>query len=1846
MLSVAFFPGMALAAPHGERHALPNFDKRRPAEAAAVAPEKTAAATQLRERMPEARVEMDAVSEAPQFVGSPHAFLTGPAGEGRAVPRARVQALRADEPHRELKAFLEEYKGLFGHGAEVLATAQVKRDYTNAHNGLRSVVWQQQVDGVPVFEALLQSHVTKRGELVNVASHFLPDPAAAATRGTPRRAALLAAPAISAAEAVAIAARNIGETVQAADVTARDAAAGAEKKQTFHAAALRDATAHFTWLPMDKGTARLCWEVVLTGRTGGEMFRVLVDAETGETHVRHCLTNYISEATYRVFTGDSPTPMLPSLATPGTTQPAEVSRTLMTLSALDTTASPNGWIDDGVNETRGNNVDAHLDLDANDVADTPRPQGSPSRVFDYALDLTQQPSAYRDAAVTQLFYWCNWMHDKLYALGFNEASGNFQNNNFGRGGNGNDAVQADAQDGGGTDNANFSVPSDGSPGRMQMYVFSGPTPNRDGDFDATVILHEYTHGLSNRLVGGGGGISALATSGMGEGWSDFYALSLLSKAGDDPNANYIVGGYVTQNFSGLTQNYYYGIRRYPYSTDMTKSPLTFKDIDPTQASTHAGVPHSPAIGSTANEVHNMGEVWVAALWDARANLIAKYGFAGNQVMLQLVTDGMKLSPANPNFLQARDAIIQADLVDNAGANRIELWTAFAKRGMGASATSPASSTTTGVSEAYDLPDDLGVTPNSGLASSGPVGGPFTVPSKIFTLKNSGAATITWAATTGATWLNLSATSGTLAPNATTTVTATLNASANALPLSINTDNITFTNTVSTHSLTRAVSLFVGQPDYFTELFDGAGGDNNDTANQMWTFTPTTATNSLYTVTRIATTAFPTSTTTGTTISLTDDAFAAITLTGGASVKLYGTSYSTFYVGSNGYITFGSGDTEWVESFVNHFSKPRISALFRDLNPTSRGTIKRLQFSDRVAVTWSGVPEYGTINSNNFQIEMFFDGRIRITVLTKSSTKGLIGLSNGQGFPAGFVESNFSNYPGPAINVTLPVSAAEGAGVLANQGTITLAQPTLAALTVALTSSDPTAVTVPASVSIPAGQTTATFSPTILDDTKINGTRAVTITATATGWVTGTKAISVIDNENTNLTLSVGSVVEGGTAAGTVAISGTLPAALTVTLVSGNPARLSVPATVTIPAGSTSVGFTETGVDNTLTDGSVGVTITASASGFTDGSGSVTVFDNDLHHFVISAIGGAQIRGVPFNVTITAVNLDGVPLPAIAGPLDLSASGGVTITPAQATLVAGTATVAVTAGVFGSGVTFHVADTALHTGASNLFDVTSGPLHHFAWAAIGATPVIGTPFPVTITALDVAGNVAAGFTGTAALDCGTPTDRTIPVSPATTAPFVGGVFAGNVSVGQIIDAVTLRATTGAATGESGVFNVLGIPVLTVTPATGLSSAGNFGGPFTPPGATCTITNTGTGILAWSIAKNADWLSLSAPGGTLAAGTSTTVTVSIDAVTTDPGSYADTILFTNLSNALGNTTRDAALTVVLPAPALTPLPVFSGGPTRAVSWNAVAGAQSYEAQCSPDPGFATPATSGFIAATGFAFTGLGDGPHFYRVRARRISGTQTYLSPWSTVLTSHQSVTGPAVVITSTRLTTASVFTIDGIAYDPAGIQSININGLPASTADGFAHWTLPAITLAPGNNVFIIDALNNSLAPAGSSTTWNVYLATFTADFDHDGLPDAWEIQHGLDLFDATGPNGALADLSGNGLPNLLKFAFGLDPYSPSLAGLPVITIEPPAPTDPRYLTLRYHRLLTPGPIQYVVETSGDFTTWTSTPADYEEIAPTTPNGDGLTETVTVRVLPAIGTPGTPARFIRVRIVVP
>jgi hypothetical protein len=675
------------------------------------------AVARFKERWPQIQLDYDPVLLSPKSVLPRLGYLTGPGGAGVTVSDATAQMFDPDDPDRPVKAFLQEYQTLFGFGPEAITNATVQRDDVSAGNGARTVVWQQQVAGVPVFDALLIGHITSVGELACLSSEFIPAPAQVAD---PAMLALVQSGTdlpLSSPQALAAAVTNAGDRFAGAVITAETDADGVIRRQTFTASTgiKGDAQAELTWFPASRAQLKLCWQVLCTSPWRDEMYLTLVTADTGEILYRRNLTAESQQATYRVYTNASPEPLVPGLSAPGTAQPATVDRGLVTLTALDDTASPNGWIADGDNETRGNNVDAHLDRNDDDIADLPRPAGNPSRVFDFPLDLTAAPANYGEAATVQLFYWDNWMHDALYQFGFTEAAGNFQSDNFGRGGLGNDAVQADAQDGLGlndgshANNANMSTPPDGCAPRMQMYVFDGASPARDGSLDAQIVLHEYTHGLSTRLVGGGAGIDALQTAGMGEGWSDFYALALLTDPAADVDGVYPMGAYVMYHGFGsqFDQNYYYGIRRYPYCTDTNKNPLTFADIDPAKASAHDGVPRNPLLGpfraDQAGEVHSQGEVWCLMLWEMRANLIRKLGpEAGNNLALQLVTDGLKLSPPNPNFVQARDAILLAERMWSGGTNAGEIWSAFAKRGLGFNAKAPESYTTSGAQESHDL----------------------------------------------------------------------------------------------------------------------------------------------------------------------------------------------------------------------------------------------------------------------------------------------------------------------------------------------------------------------------------------------------------------------------------------------------------------------------------------------------------------------------------------------------------------------------------------------------------------------------------------------------------------------------------------------------------------------------------------------------------------------------------------------------------------------------------------------------------------------------------------------------------------------------------------------------------------------------------------------------------------------------------------------------------------------------------------------------------------------------------------------------------------------------------------
>ncbi|KAH6583678.1 hypothetical protein BASA60_001323 [Batrachochytrium salamandrivorans] len=278
-----------------------------------------------------------------------------------------------------------------------------------------------------------------------------------------------------------------------------------------------------------------------------------------------------------------------------------------------------------------------------------------------------------DAAAVNLFYLANVMHDITYQYGFTESAGNFQKDNFGRGGKGGDAVTINVLDTSDVNNAKFITPPDGQSGVMRMYRYTYATPGRSSGLDNGIPIHEYAHGVSNRLTGGAATTGCLSTNeaqGLGEGWSDIMTLIVLARGTDTANNSIPMGAYVTNRPDG--------IRSHPYTADININPLRYSDLQ-----------HRTG-------VHAIGEVWASMLWDVYWNLVAKRGFsanlynarqaAGNIVTMKIIIGGMMIQQCNPTFLNARDAVIAADATHYRGDNKCEIYKAFAKRGLGFKAT--------------------------------------------------------------------------------------------------------------------------------------------------------------------------------------------------------------------------------------------------------------------------------------------------------------------------------------------------------------------------------------------------------------------------------------------------------------------------------------------------------------------------------------------------------------------------------------------------------------------------------------------------------------------------------------------------------------------------------------------------------------------------------------------------------------------------------------------------------------------------------------------------------------------------------------------------------------------------------------------------------------------------------------------------------------------------------------------------------------------------------------------------------------------------------------------------------
>ena len=701
------------------------------------------------------------------------------------------------------------------------------KDKSASKNNFKTIYIQQRINSIEVFNAI-STVAIKDNNIVNYANRFIP---------LIENKINAIAPSISAVDAIKFATTklNLGTTKNISLIE--------ESKNYFVYSAplisIEEILAKLVYYPMPDSSLKLAWDFAVLTLDNKNWYSIRVDAINGDIinindwiincefdaqiqennsndfNVLHSSKSVEDGSSYRVF----PLPL---------ESPNHGSYELVSEPANDA-ASPFGWHD--INGaigpeftiTRGNNVWAREDIegDGSETGIDYSPDGGTNLTFDFDLNFDQPPVGYQDASITNLFYLNNMMHDIWYQYGFDEASGNFQENNYGNGGVGGDSVNADGQDGSGLNNASFGTPPDGGNPQMTMYEWSGPlgqpltildgslagsytampagfgnslpyetpivaelvlvtdtpptiggenidildaceptsngddidgkiavirrgtcefgfkilaaqangavgvimvnnvaspsviamgegaddasntppsvmisqadgealisllqsgevitaslladTYNIDSDFDNGIIAHEYGHGISARLVGGPSSVNCFSNDEhMSEGLSDWYGLMITIEEGDQGSDIRGIGTFAAgQSIIGN------GIRPAPYSTDFSINDYTYADVNNTSLS----------------QPHGVGFVFATALWDLTWAYIDKYGFdpdfyngtGGNNIMMQLLLDALKLAPCNPGFLDLRDAILAADTISTQGLNQCLIWEVFANRGMG------------------------------------------------------------------------------------------------------------------------------------------------------------------------------------------------------------------------------------------------------------------------------------------------------------------------------------------------------------------------------------------------------------------------------------------------------------------------------------------------------------------------------------------------------------------------------------------------------------------------------------------------------------------------------------------------------------------------------------------------------------------------------------------------------------------------------------------------------------------------------------------------------------------------------------------------------------------------------------------------------------------------------------------------------------------------------------------------------------------------------------------------------------------------------------------------------------
>ena len=573
-------------------------------------------------------VQSDPMTGTLRMVGRLDGFLTG-----RSVRPARAVAM----------GFVRANLAAFGLTNADIKTFRLRQDYVDIA-GVHHVSWTQSKRGVQVFHNGLRANVTGDGRLLNVT-------------GSPVHGIRVAStvPRISSAAAIGAARADGGARV---------------------AAAQDSDSASLVLFPTGRG-ARLAWKT-FTWPSTQQLNLSVVDAATGAVLYRQSLSSDATgTATAWEFYPSDLVPAGGNTANPVTFPVDDGTRLFGPNAHVWADVKDNNKPDAGeeISAVSGTDWSMPAILNTSDAPrrDAPRrvrARGTAARPFSWQAnhgaergaghvlpEPVPRPPGERAVRVHRRGRQLRRAADRVLGQamdGANSANGLPDQNHF--------------------NNANMGTPPDGHSPTMQMYLFHAepgfPLPSVNGGDDAEVVYHEYTHGLSNRLVlypDGTSGLSNQQGNSMGEGWSDWYAEDFLNNLGFKPDTA-TVGDVVMGEITFAELLRFQAVDCPVGAPPRTAAAHPMPGPADSRTGTSATSPASPRSTPTARSGSE-------TLWQIRQTL-------GAAVAEALVTRGMELSPPAPSFLDMRNAIIQADLVNFAGANETALWTIFAQSGHG------------------------------------------------------------------------------------------------------------------------------------------------------------------------------------------------------------------------------------------------------------------------------------------------------------------------------------------------------------------------------------------------------------------------------------------------------------------------------------------------------------------------------------------------------------------------------------------------------------------------------------------------------------------------------------------------------------------------------------------------------------------------------------------------------------------------------------------------------------------------------------------------------------------------------------------------------------------------------------------------------------------------------------------------------------------------------------------------------------------------------------------------------------------------------------------------------------